>query len=190
MSSKVKKSICSDAYRYYGDSSLRARIKTYIFQGAYKYTKIYRRVNYYYKRNKKIRYFLMRLLLLRRSYKYGYQINEKAQIGEGLYLGHRGTIIINGDAVLGNNVNIQAGVTIGQENRGERIGAPHIGNEVWIGGNAVIVGKITIGNNVLIAPNSFVNRDIPDDSIVVGNPIRIIHNEEATVGYIQNKVDI
>lgn len=188
MSSIVKKSIYNDAYRYYGDKSLRARIKTHIFQSAYKYTKTYRRVNYYYKSNKKMRYFLGRLLLLRKSYKYGYQINEKAEIGEGLYLGHRGTIIINGEAVLGDNINIQAGVTIGQENRGERMGAPKIGNEVWIGGNAVLVGKITIGNNVLIAPNSFVNKDIPNDSIVVGNPAKIIYDKDATAGYIQNKV--
>jgi serine O-acetyltransferase len=52
----------------------------------------------------------------------------------------------------------------------------------------VIVGKITIGNNVLIAPGAYVNVDVPDNSIVIGNPATIKSREDATAGYIQNKV--
>ena len=55
------------------------------------------------------------------------------------------------------------------------------------GANAVIVGKINIGNNVLIAPNSYVNFDVPDNSIVIGNPGKIIHKDNATEGYINKK---
>ena len=47
---------------------------------------------------------------------------------------------------------------------------PTIGNEVWIGVNATIVGKVTIGDDVLIAPNAFVNCDIPSHCVVFGNP--------------------
>ena len=79
---------------------------------------------------------------------------------------------------------------IGQENRGKRKGTPIIGNEVWIGANAVIVGKINIGNNVLIAPLSYVNFDIPSNSIVIGNPAKIIPRENATEGYIENAIKI
>ncbi|MFV0341444.1 MAG: serine acetyltransferase [Anaerocolumna sp.] len=118
------------------------------------------------------------------SLKLGYQINVNTSIGEGLYLGHRGTIIVNGNAVLGSHINIANGVTIGQENRGIRKGAPIIGNKVWIGSNVTIVGHINIGNNVLIAPNTYVNFNIPDDSIVIGNPGKIIHSINATEGYI------
>ena len=53
---------------------------------------------------------------------------------------------------------------------------PTIGNEVWIGVNATIVGKVSIGDDVLIAPNTFVNRDIHSHSVVFGNP-RIIKHE-------------
>lgn len=107
-----------------------------------------------------------------------------------MYLGHRGTVVINGNTILGNDINIATGVTIGQENRGKRLGVPTIGNDVWIGRNAVIVGNIKIGNNVLIALNSFVNSDIPENSIVLGNPGKIIINKmDATVGYIQNKAE-
>ena len=80
-------------------------------------------------------------------------------------------------------------MTIGQENRGGRKGTPIIGNEVWIGVNATIVGAIHIGNDVLIAPNTYVNCDIPDHSIVFGNPCIIKPRQCATEGYINNKVE-
>lgn len=109
-------------------------------------------------------------------------------IGEGLYVGHPFCITINPGTKIGKNVNIHKGVTIGQENRGERKGTPVIGDEVWIGVNSTIVGAIHIGNDVLIAPNTFVNRDIPDHSIVFGNPCIIKHSDNATEGYINNKI--
>lgn len=55
------------------------------------------------------------------------------------------------------NCNIHKGVTIGQENRGKRQGTPIIGDNVWIGMNVTIVGNIKIGNDVLIAPNTYLN---------------------------------
>ena len=80
------------------------------------------------------------------------------------------------------------GCTIGRENRGKRKGAPQIGNCVSVGINSTIVGNIKIGNNVLIAPNSFVNFDVPDNSVVIGNPGVIHHKENATEGYIAFRV--
>lgn len=88
--------------------------------------------------------------------------------------------------MIGQNCNIHKGVTIGQESRGKRKGSPIIGNKVWIGVGAVVVGKITIGDDVMIAPNSFVNTDIPPHSVVFGNPYIIKHKENATEGYILN----
>ncbi len=120
--------------------------------------------------------------------KYGYQIYPETEIGEGLYLGHWGALVINPNAKIGKNCNIAQGVTIGQQNRGKNEGYPVIGDEVWIGTNAVIVGGITIGNNVLIVPNSYVNFDVPSNSVVLGNPAKIIPNDEATKDYINRKV--
>jgi serine O-acetyltransferase len=115
------------------------------------------------------------------------EIYGKCDIGPGLYLGHVFGITINADVVIGSNCNIHKGVTIGQENRGARKGSPVIGNSVWIGVNATVVGGITIGDDVLIAPNSFVNRDVPSHSIVYGNPCVIEHREGATDGYVNHK---
>ena len=116
------------------------------------------------------------------------EIPRTTKIGEGLYIGHAYNITINPKAVLGKNVNIHRGVLIGQTNRGGRQGAPVIGDEVWIGINAVIVGNVKIGDDVLIAPNSYVNCDVPSYFIVFGNPCIIKHRENATEGYVNRKV--
>jgi len=127
-----------------------------------------------------------RLILRKLSYKYGFQIPVGTRIGEGFYIGHFGTIVINVESIIGKNCNIAHSTTIGQVNRGKLKGCPVIGNYVWIGTGSVIVGKISIGNNVLIAPNSYVNFNVPDNSIVIGNPAKIIINENATSEYINN----
>lgn len=106
------------------------------------------------------------------------------KVGPGLFLGHPYCITINPEAVIGSHCNIHKGVTIGQENRGIRKGVPTIGNNVWIGVNATVVGKVTIGDDVMIAPNSFVNCDVPSHSIVFGNPCVIKHRDNATEGYL------
>lgn len=131
---------------------------------------------------------LARLQLRRLSIRYGIQIPYNTNIGEGFYIGHFGTIVVNAQAVLGKNCNISQGVTIGQANRGHRQGTPVIGDEVWIGANAVIVGNINIGNDVLIAPNAYVNFDVPDHSIVIGNPATVQSKDEATAAYINRKI--
>ena len=118
------------------------------------------------------------------------EIYGKCNIGPGLYLGHAYCITINPSTIIGKNCNIHKGVTIGQENRGPRKGAPTIGDCVWIGVNATIVGNIIIGNDVLIAPNSYVNCDVPSHSVVFGNPCIIKHKEKATEGYINHKYTI
>lgn len=123
-----------------------------------------------------------RLYLLGR--KYGIEILPSAKIGPGFYIGHPYNITINQDSIIGKNVNIMKGATIGMENRGKRRGCPKIGDNVYIGINSTIVGNITIGNDVLISPNTFVNLDIPDHSIVIGNPCKITFRENATQGYV------
>lgn len=123
-------------------------------------------------------------LLLAHSLPHGIELSDETITGKGLYIGHAYCITVNKKAVLGENVNIHGGVLIGRENRGKRKGAPTIGNYVWIGMNAAIVGKVTVGDDVLIAPNAYVNFDVPDHSIVIGNPGKIYHCDNATKDYI------
>ena len=130
---------------------------------------------------------VFRFLYRRHCSRRAVEIPSRTKIGKGLYLGHVYNITISPDAVIGENCNIHKGVTIGRTNRGEKKGAPNIGSRVWIGVNAAIVGGITIGDDVLIAPNSFVNRDVPPHSVVLGNPCIIKPVENATAGYINDE---
>ena len=116
------------------------------------------------------------------------ELYGKTNIGAGLYIGHPYGITINSGAIIGENCNIHRGVLIGQENRGFRKGTPKIGNSVWIGVNAIIVGKINIGDDVLIAPNTYVNCDVPSHSVVIGNPCIIKNKDNATDLYINNRI--
>ena len=182
---KINELIQSDLYRYYGGAKLGLREKSQLF--GFKYTRVLRKTHYWKDRNKIIYYFYA-YKLNKLQLKYGYQISTSATIGRGLYLGHMGAIVVNPQAVLGDNVNLSLNVVIGKQNRGEKKGAPHIGSSVWIGSGAIIVGKIVIGDDVMIAPNAYVNFDVPSHSIVIGNPGKIISRENATEGYIVNKV--
>ena len=125
-----------------------------------------------------------KLILYYYSRKYGLEIAATAEIGSGLYLGHPYNITVGSGVSIGNNVNLHKGCTIGRENRGKREGVPTIGSSVSVGINSTVVGNIKIGNDVMIAPNSFVNFDVPDHSVVIGNPGVIHHKEDATGGYV------
>lgn len=118
----------------------------------------------------------------------GLELSTNQQIVGGLYLGHAYNITINSNAKIGRNCNIHKGVVIGQANRGSRKGYPTIGDRVWIGINSAIVGNVNIGDDVMIAPNSFVNVDIPSHSVVFGNPCIIKHRDWATEEYVNNFV--
>jgi len=175
--------INADLVRYKDETRLNHLIYALQIPG-FRYTYILRKASF--SKKKSISGLFYRLLLRVYSVKYGFQINPSTKIGKGLYIGHRGTIIVNSLSVIGTCCNLSPGVTIGQTNRGSKKGVPVLGNRVWVGTNAVIVGGIKIGDNVLIAPNAYVNIDVPSNSIVIGNPAQVIFKENATENYIDN----
>ncbi|WP_233448399.1 serine O-acetyltransferase [[Clostridium] innocuum] len=95
-----------------------------------------------------------------------------------------GRIVINGESKIGDQFMVTHGVTIGRDIRGKRKGVPTIGNRVAIRANSTVVGNIKIGDDVLIAPNTFVNFDVPSNSIVIGNPAEIIFRDNASEGHV------
>jgi serine O-acetyltransferase len=113
----------------------------------------------------------------------GISIPASSKIGHSFYIGHFGGIIINANAIIGNNCNISQGVTIGVSGRGEKRGTPVLGDEVYVGANAVISGKIIIGNGVLVGACSLVNHSFEDRSVVLGVPAVII-SQKGSKGYI------
>ena len=184
MNSKAREFIKSDMFRYYAGSKISLKNKL-MLPLQIKYTIILRKAQFSHKELTR-KYFRFRLMLISR--KSMIQIPVEANIGTGFYIAHFGRIIIHPHVVMGENINIATGVTIGQTNRGARQGTPTIGNKVWIGTNAVIVGKITIGDDVLIAPNAYVNFDVPSHAIVLGNPAKFYLRDNATEDYIDRMV--
>ncbi len=173
-----------DLYRHAGKANFRTLLSWLLHSPGFKFTFVFRMGSK--QRTFSPAFLFYKLLHRRYYYKYGFQIPLKTRIGKGLYIAHFGNIVVHNEAVVGENCNLAHGVTIGQTNRGTRKGVPCIGNRVWIGAGAVLVGRITVGDNVLIAPNSYVNFDVPSNSIVVGNPARVIPKDHATDGYINS----
>lgn len=113
----------------------------------------------------------------------GISLPYTVTIGQQFYIGHFGGIIINANVKIGNNCNVSQGVTLGVSGRGENRGVPTIGNNVYIGANAVIAGPITIGDNCVIAANTLVTKSIEANAVVVGVP-GVIVNYNSSKDYI------
>lgn len=122
--------------------------------------------------------------LNRMAEKTGIEFLGNSNIGDCLLIGHWGKIVINGNAKFGNEIMLTHGVTIGRDIRGKHKGYPTFGNRICIRTNSTVVGNISIGDDVLIAPNTFVNFDVPSHSIVIGNPAKIISRENATEDHL------
>lgn len=116
----------------------------------------------------------------------GNEITFNGSIGGGLVLAHGRNITVNSKAKLGRNCVLFKGCTIGSVRSGKRAGWPVLGDRVVVGCNAFVCGGIRIGDDVLIAANAFVNFDVPDHSVVVGNPGVIHHKDHATADYIHD----
>ena len=108
----------------------------------------------------------------------GIQIPYQTSIDEGFKFGHWGTIVINPEAKIGRNFAISHGCAVGNS-QGKRKGVRSIGDYVVIIAYALVFGFVQFCNYVQIAPNAFVNFDVPDNSIVIGNPGQIIKRESS-----------
>lgn len=187
MRNKLNDLIATDLYRVYGASGKKALIKAIVRNPGFRYIYILRKCQFYNNKNKILLLFYS-ALLKKYQYKFGIEIPRFTQIGKGFYIGHIGGITVNGKAKIGDNVNVLKGVLIGYNPRGKNKGCPNIGNSVWIGPNSNIIGNVNIEDNVIIAPGAFVNFDVPKNSIVIGNPGKIIYRENTTEGYINYTV--
>ncbi len=180
----IKSLLSEDYFRMTGEkysTGIKSAIRL-LYSHQIRYMRIWRR-------NKLRPSLLNKARLYLYSRKYGLEISQHAKIGRGLYLGHPYGITVAGGTEIGNNCNLHKGCTIGRENRGKRKGVPTLGNCVSVGINSTIVGKITIGDDVLIAPNSYINFDVPSHSVVFGSPGQIRHRDNATENYIINRIE-
>ena len=103
----------------------------------------------------------------------GASLKPGTDIGPGLYVGHTGLIRIHWNAKIGKNFSIGPGVFVAYKGLGDR-GVPQIGDNVYLGVGAKILGGIKIGNNVRVGANAVVLTDVPDGATAVGVPARIL----------------
>jgi serine O-acetyltransferase len=104
----------------------------------------------------------------------GISIPWQCEIGDGLYIGHYGSIILAPEARIGHNCSLAQNVTIGMAPSNEGRGAPTVGNRVFIGAHSVLVGRITIGDDAVICAGAVVNKSVPARAVVMGNPARVV----------------
>jgi serine acetyltransferase len=104
------------------------------------------------------------------------ELPRKLVIGKGLILYHGQALVVNFKTIIGDNCVLRNSVTIGHKKLadGSISNCPRIGNNVDIGANVCIIGDITIGDNVIIGAGAVVVKDIPANSVAVGNPARIL----------------
>jgi serine O-acetyltransferase len=104
----------------------------------------------------------------------GIEIHPGAQIGRRLFIDHGMGVVIGETTIIGDDVTLYQGVTLGGTGKEHGKRHPTIGDNVVIGGGAKILGNIKVGNNCRVGAGSVVTRDVPDDSTVVGVPGHII----------------
>lgn len=105
----------------------------------------------------------------------------QTEIGGGLAITHGWGLVVSPGAVIGRNVTLFHGVTLGRRDRiaadgSRQTGYPRIEDEVWIGPHAIIVGGVTIGRGSRIGGGAFVSSDVPPYSIVSGNPGAVVRS--------------
>ncbi len=168
--------IKSDFIRYFETSTSDTKLKkttSALLAPGFRAMVVYRFGKWVERKNRIFKIFLLPVYFFlnqRVKIKWGIQIPLGCEIGEGFYIGHFGGITIAADAKIGKNVNISQLVTIGEAGRGKRAGAPQIGDDVYIGAGAKVIGKIKVGDNVKIGANAVVYKDIPPDAVVVNYP--------------------
>ncbi len=104
------------------------------------------------------------------------EISARADIGKGLFIAHLGSIVINHQTRIGQYAAVHQDVTFGDAGRGEMYGGPTVGERCYVGAGAKIIGKICIGNDVMIGCNAVVAKDVPDGVSVGGIPAKVLNN--------------
>ena len=182
---KLKYYIYSDVYRTYGRYSRGLVAKSLLVGKSLKYLFFLRICNYLFTTKQKKLCRLCWLFLRRYETKFGIEMSYQAEIGPGLAIPHTGGIVVASKAIIGKNCLISQNVTIGATLRGPNKGqCPVIGDNVYLGPGSIVFGNISIGHNVAVGSNSVVDKDVPENSVIVGIPGKII-SDRGSIGIIE-----
>ena len=126
-------------------------------------------------------YFLARYISQRGVRKTGIEIHPGAQIGKGFFIDHGNGVIIGETAIIGNNVTLYQGVTLGGTGKEHGKRHPTVGDNVMISAGAKVLGSFTIGENSKIGAGSVVLSEVPPNSTVVGVPGRVVKRDNISI---------
>ena len=181
MTSRLWRELQSDITRVTGRSSLLLIAVSALARRCYR-PLFTLRVAQAVSRSAALRWSLPLWVLLHRAARHlaGMDLPWSTQIGPGARIDHGWALVVNSRAMIGHNVTLFHGVTLGQADRiaedGTRSsGYPTIEDEVWIGPHAVIVGAVRVGQGSRIGAGAFITQDVPPHSLVTGNPAQVVH---------------
>ncbi len=156
------------------DPAARSAIEILLLYPGLKAIRLHRIANKFY--NKKM-FFMARWISQRASKKTGIEIHPAVQIGKRFFIDHGTGVVIGETCVIGDDVTVYQGVTLGGTGKDTGKRHPTIGNNVMIGAGAKVLGPLNIGDNSKIASGAVVLNDIPPDSTAVGVPARVVKRE-------------
>ncbi|MGN0173617.1 MAG: serine O-acetyltransferase EpsC [Acutalibacteraceae bacterium] len=136
-----------------------------------KAVRMYRRAHFFYRHK---RFFIARWISQRCVKKTGIEIHPAAEIGRRFFIDHGTGVVIGETTVIGDDVTIYQGVTLGGTGKDTGKRHPTIGNNVMIGAGAKVLGPFKVGDNTKIAAGAVVLNEIPADCTAVGIPARVV----------------
>ena len=153
------------------DPAARSKLEIFLLYNGL-HAQIYYRVAHWLYEHKCL--FLARWVSQRAKRRTGVEIHPAAQIGRRLVIDHGTGIVIGATAEIGDDCLLYQGVTLGGTGAAREKRHPTLGNNVMVGCGAKVLGPFKVGNNVKIAANSVVLREVPDNCTVVGIPGHIV----------------
>lgn len=156
------------------DPAARGTLEILLTYSGLKAVRRYRHANWFYRHRF---YTIARIISQRVRHVTGIEIHPGAQIGKGLFIDHGMGVVIGETTIIGDNCLLYQGVTLGGTGKDKGKRHPTLGDNVMVGAGAKVLGPIRIGNNVKIAANAVVLKDIPDNCTAVGVPARIARRE-------------
>lgn len=159
------------------DPAIKSTMEVFLYP-SFKAVLRYRIAHYLYKKK---RYFWARWYSQRTVRKTGIEIHPGATIGKGLFIDHGNGVIIGETAVVGDNVTLYQGVTLGGTGKEHGKRHPTIGDNVMISAGAKILGSFTVGENSKIGAGSVVLSEVPPNSTVVGVPGRVVKRDNVRI---------
>lgn len=153
------------------DPAARSRLEVVLCYPGYKAVRRHRRAHWLWTHNFKL---LARMVSQRTVRKTGIEIHPGAVIGDGLFIDHGNGVVIGETTVIGNNVTLYQGVTLGGTGKDTGKRHPTLEDDVVVGSGAKVLGPFTVGRGSKVGAGSIVLKEVPPDCTVVGNPGRVV----------------